>query len=334
LNGRERFRALMEGRPADSLPAMPITMMFAVDQIGRKYLDYALDYRVLTEAQIRTAEAFDFDHVSCIAETREAPDCGAPVEYFEDQPPSVIESQALLGDKARLVGLQVPDPEAGPRMTDRLRGIGLLKDRVGSDKIVEGWVEGPCGAAADLRGIGRLMLDFYDDPAFVLDLFAYVLEVGLRFARAQVQAGAELVGIGDPTASLVGPRLYREFVWPFEKRLVEGIHAAGGGARLHICGNTRSILAEMGSLGCDVVDLDTLVPLAEAREKMGPGQVLLGNLDPVRDLREGTPDSIRAALGECRRQAGPKYIVAAGCEVPRGTPAANIQAMVQFARGQ
>lgn len=334
MNGRERFLALMQGRPADCPPVMPITMMFAVDQIGRKYLDYAMDFRVLAEAQIRTAEAFDFDHVSCIAETREAPDCGATVEYFEDQPPSVVESRALLADKTRLAGLRAPEPEEGPRMTDRLRGVALLKERVGNDKIVEGWVEGPCGAAADLRGIGSLMTDFYDDPAFVRDLFEYVLEVGLRFARAQVEAGADLVGVGDPAASLVGPRIYRESVWRFEKRLVDGIHAAGGRARLHICGNTRSILAEMGALGCDVVDLDSLVPMTEGREKMPAGQVLLGNLDPVRDLKDGTPDSIRAAVAECQRRAGTQYIVAAGCEVPRDTPAANVQAMAQFARGQ
>lgn len=334
MNGRERFLALMHGSPMDSPPVMPITMMFAVDQIGRKYLEYAMDYRILAEAQIRTAEAFDFDHVSCIAETREAPDCGATVEYFEDQPPSVVESQALLADKTRLVGLRVPDPEDGPRMTDRLRGIALLKERMGNDKIIEGWVEGPCGAAADLRGIGSLMLDFYDNAAFVRDLFEYVLEVGLRFARAQVEAGADLVGIGDPAASLVGPHIYKEFVWPFEKRLLQSIHAAGGRARLHICGNTRSILKDMGSLGCDVVDLDSLVPMAEGRQKMGPGQVLLGNLDPVRDLKDGTPHSIRAAVAECQRDAGLAYIVGAGCEVPRDTPSANLHAMVQFARGR
>jgi uroporphyrinogen-III decarboxylase len=64
---------------------------------------------------------------------------------------------------------------------------------------------------------------------------------------------------------------------------------------------------------------------------MGPAHVLAGNLDPVRDLRNGSPDSVGAALAECHRQAGPRYIVAAGCEVPRDTPAANIRAMAEYA---
>ena len=332
MNSRDRVFAMLDGRAVDRLPVMPITMMFAADQIGAKYYAYATDYRVLAKAQIRTAEEFNFDHVSAIAETREAPDCGAKVEYFDDQPASIVEAQALLADKRTLARLKVPDPLGRGRMHDRVNAIALLKQRVGHDKIVEGWMEGPCGAAADLRGISTLMVDFYDDPLFVRDLFEYVFEVGMRFARAQVEAGADVIGIGDPAASLVGPKFYGDFVWPYEKKMVDGLHALGARVRLHICGNTRRILPEMGRLGCDFVDVDSLVPMSEAREKMGTAQVVLGNLDPVRDLRNSAPQSVYATLAESHRQAGPRYIVGAGCEVPRDTPAANVHALVRYAR--
>lgn len=146
MNSRDRVFAMLDGRPVDCLPVMPITMMFAADQIGAKYFAYTTDHRVLAEAQIRTAEEFDFDHVSAIAETREAPDCGAKVEYFDDQPASIVEAQALLADKKTLAQLKVPDPLGGGRMHDRVKAIALLKQRVGRHKIVEGWMEGPCGA--------------------------------------------------------------------------------------------------------------------------------------------------------------------------------------------
>ncbi len=83
-------------------------------------------------------------------------------------------------------------------------------------------------------------------------------------------AGADIIGVGDAAASLVGPRIYKEFVWPWEKKLVDAIHANGGKVRLHICGNTRRILSSMAELGCDIVDIDFLVPLEEARAQMGP----------------------------------------------------------------
>jgi MtaA/CmuA family methyltransferase len=332
MTSRERVLAMLDGRPVDHLPLMPITMMFAADRIGEKYGRYALDHRIMAEAQIRTAGEFGFDHVSAITETREAPDCGASVQYFDDQPYAMDESRARLAEKSVLKDLKIPEPRGGGAMNDRLLGLSLMKERAGSEKIVEGWVEGPCGASADLRGINTLMLDFFDDRSFVTDLFEFVVELAIRFGRAQVEAGADLVGIGDPASSLVGPRIYEELVWPYQKRLADGLHAAGARVRLHICGNTRRMLAGMAKLGCDIVDIDSQVPLAEAREKMGPNQVLLGNLDPVRVLRDATPETVFGALAECHRQAGPRYIVAAGCEVVRDTPLANMRALAEYAR--
>lgn len=331
MNGRERVLAMIEGRAVDHLPLMPITMMFAADVACVRYGEYARDHRVMVEAQVRTAEEFDFDYVSTISDpAREAADFGAAIEWYDNQPPALAEHDSLLADKACLATLRRPDPLGGGRMHDRVQGVALFKQRVGGSKLIEGWVEGPCAEAADLRGINRLMLDFYDDPRFIRALFDAVVETGIRFAGAQIQAGADIIGVGDAAASLVGPRFYSEYVWPAEKRLVDGIHAAGGRVRLHICGNTRKILAGMGKLGCEIVDLDFLSPLAEARTQMGPDQVLLGNIDPIKVLRDESPEAVTAAVAECHRQAGPRFIVGAGCEVARDTPHANVRAMAAY----
>ncbi len=331
MNSRERVLALLQGRPFDHLPLMPITMMFAARHIGARYGRYALDHRILVESQIRTAQDFAFDHVSGITETREAPDCGAVIQHFEDQPYSIDERHARLADKSALAHMKCPDPCYADHMRDRLQGIALLKERTGHEKIVEGWVEGPCGGSADLRGINALMLDFYDDPAFVRDLFEFVVDLGLVFGKAQIDSGADLIGIGDPAASLVGPQIYEEFVWPCQKRLVDGLQAAGALVRLHICGDTRRILKGMARLGCEIVDIDARTPLSEARREMGPRQVLLGGMDPVRILQNGTAQQVAAAVAECHRQAGNQYIVGAGCEVPPDTPAANLLVLTRYA---
>jgi MtaA/CmuA family methyltransferase len=331
MNGRERVLGMIEGRQIDRLPLMPITMMFAADLAGVRYGEYAGDHRVLVEAQMRTAEEFDFDYVSAISDpAREAADFGAAIEWYENQPPALAEHDSLLAEKAGLGVLKQPDPLGGGRMHDRVKAIELFRRRIAGTKLIEGWVEGPCAEASDLRGINRLMLDFYDDPQFVRALFDAVVHNGMRFAGAQIQAGADIIGVGDAAASLVGPRFYDEFVWPAEKRLVDGIHAAGGRVRLHICGNTRKILAGMGKLGCQIVDLDFLSPLSEGRAQMGPEQVLLGNIDPVKVLRDGSPETVASAVAECHRQAGPKFIVGAGCEVVRDSPHVNLRALCQY----
>jgi uroporphyrinogen-III decarboxylase len=165
--------------------------------------------------------------------------------------PPIDESGALLAEKAGLAHLPIPDPLGGGRMHNMVNAIALYRERVQGERLIEGWTEGPAAEGADLRGINQLMLDFYDDPAFVRDLFEFTVEMELRFARAEIDAGADLIAIGDSAASLVGPRIYREFVLPFEKKLVDGIHACGVPVRLHICGNTRAILQEIGGLGCE-----------------------------------------------------------------------------------
>ncbi len=335
MNGRERILAVLEGRPADCLPQMPITMMFAADQLGVPYGKYATDHQLLVEAQILTAERFDFDYVSCISDpTREATDCGAAIQFFDDQPPAIDESRALLADKRTLAKLEIPDPLGGGRMHDRVRAAALLKQRIGGQKLIEGWIEGPCAEAADLRGINVLMTDFFDDPDFVRELFEFILQMELRFAQAQVDAGIDIMGIGDAAASLVGPKIYQELVLPYEKRMVDAVHAMGVKVRLHICGNIGRILPGIGSLACDLVDVDYMVPLAQARQEMGPDQVLSGNIDPVSVLQRGTPESITAAVAECHRQAAPRYILAAGCEIPRDTPPQNVLALRDYARSQ
>jgi len=332
MTGRERVIAMLEGRTVDHLPLMPITMMFAADRLGKKYGDYARDHRVMVEAQLKTAAEFGFDYVSTISDpAREAADYGANVEWYEDQPPALIEEAALLADKSSLSRLKPLDPRGGGRMHDRILGIELFRKRIGLEKFVEGWVEGPCAEASDLRGINRLMVDFYDDPPFVRDLFEILVENAIHCAKEQIKAGADIIGVGDAAASLVGPRIYQEFVWAYEKKLVDGIHSEGGRVRLHICGNTRKILDGIGQLGCDIVDLDFPVPVQQAREEMGPMQVILGNIDPVRVLRNGTPESITSAIADCHKQAGRHYIVGPGCEVVRDTPHENIRALANYA---
>ncbi|MDH4241756.1 MAG: uroporphyrinogen decarboxylase family protein [Phycisphaerae bacterium] len=332
MNSRERIFNLFKGGQADHLSLMPITMQLATDSIGKKYKEYATDHRVLVEGQLKVAEEFDFDHVSVISDpTREAADCGASIIFSEDSPPAIDNQNNLLADKTKLASLKMPDVLGGGRMQDRVEGVALFKEKIGSDKIIEGWIEGPCAEGADLRGINTLMMDFFDDPGFVRDLFEFVIEMELNFAKFQIEAGVDVMGMGDAAASLIGPELYEEFVWPYEKRLIDGVHELGAAVRLHICGNTRDILKGIGRLGCEIVDMDYMVPISQARAKMGQAQIICGNIDPVSVLRDSTPEQIHQAIEQCHKEAGGNFIVGAGCEVTRDTPPENLRVLTDYA---
>ena len=333
MTSRDIVLNLLKGEKTPCPPVMPVTMMFATDVIGKPYRDYARDYHVLVDAQIETARRFGFNHVSAISDpAREAADFGSSIAYFDDQPPAVDESNALLADKSKLNGLMLPDPVGGGRMHDRIKAISSFKEKVGTEFLIEGWVEGPCAEAADLRGINSIMFDFFDDRAFITDLFDLVLENAINFARHQIDAGADIIGIGDAAVSLLGPQIYDEVIFQYEKKLIDAIHEMGGLTRLHICGNITDIIGGMGKTGADIIDVDSAVSMAHAREQTGERQVLLGNINPVAVLRDGTPEIIRAELQKCRDAAGQNYIVGAGCEIPRDTARENVEALAEFAR--
>ncbi len=334
MNGKARITAAIANKPVDSLPLIPISMQIAADAIGIKYRTYATDWREQVRGQLAFAELYDIDHVSVISDpATESADCGASIIYHDDSPPAIDEENALLKDKTALATISIPDPRGGRRMTNRLRAVEELKSQVRDEKIVEGWVEGPVAESCDLRGISRLMMDFFDDPDFVTDLMEFVFEMEMAYAREQIACGADVIGIGDAAASLIGPDLYEEFAFPLHVRYVQEIHKMGALVRLHVCGDSRPLLPFLPKIKADIVDLDHIAPVALAREQAGPTQVLSGNVDPVTILKDGTPETVTREIERCYVDADRSaYMVAAGCEIPRGTPAENLAALSRFAR--
>jgi MtaA/CmuA family methyltransferase len=332
MNACERLAALVRGEVGERLLCMPIIMIWAARDAGYSYADYVQDHRILAECQLRVLEQFDLDVVQLISDPyRETADAGAELKYYDDGPPGCV--TPLLADKSIFPGLALPDPLGGGRMHDRVQGAAYLKERVGGEVPIMGWIEGPIAQAVDLRGMTAFMLDLIDDRPFVEALFAWVVELEIAFARAQVAAGCDLIGLGDAAASLVSAQVYEELVLPGEQRIVQAIHEAGAVARLHICGNTNHLLPLMAQTGCEIIDLDHLVDLTQARPQVGPEPILLGNFDPVAGLLDETPAGVKAHCRICHQACGDRHLVGPGCEVPPATAAANIRAMVEYARG-
>jgi MtaA/CmuA family methyltransferase len=333
MNSFERFFNTLNGKPTDSLPVTPICMTFAAKVAGVRYGDYCRDYKILAEAQLKTAEQFDLDVLTlCSDPAREAADCGAPIRWFDDQPPAHAPDDVLLANKSDLLKLRQPDPLGGGRMHDRVKAAAYLRERVNNDIPILGWIEGPMAEAADLRGINNVMYDTIDDPNFLRDLFEFILEMEINFAKAQVEAGVHIMGIGDAASSLIGPDIHRELVLPYQKRMVSAVKQLGVPVRLHICGNITHLLDGLAELGVDMIDVDYFTDVGLVREKMGPNVAILGNVEPVRYLLEGTPEEVYEAFKHCHQQAGARYVVGPGCEVPPNSPHENVRAMVRYAR--
>lgn len=331
MTALERVHATLSGQPRDRVANQPLLMSFAAAHHGVAYWEYATDYHILVAAQLRVAEEFGVDVLTCCSDAwREASDLGAQLTYYDREPPGC--TCPLLAEKADLARLRPVEPEAGRRMIDRIMAVSALAEASRREIEVDGWVEGPVAQAANLRGLTELMLDTKDDPGFVADLMDWVTELEIAFARAQVRAGADAIGIGDAASSLISPRFYDSHVLPRIRRLVTAVHEAGAKVRLHVCGDTTHLLPFFATLNVDIIEIDSLVDLGQARLQLGDSVTLLGNLNPVAHVRDGSPVTIAEGLRACHELAGPRYVVGAGCEIPASTPPQNLQAFAEFAR--
>lgn len=328
MTSYERLMARLAGKPVDRVPNNCIIMGFGARYIGASYKEFVTDYRVLTEAGIRCREDFELDILSAISDPmREAEGFGANVVFPEDAVPYA--SEPLVASLSDLTKLKVKDPASCARMNDRLLAVRRYAEYAGKDCAVQGWVEGGFAEACDLRDLNNMMMDIFDEPEAVAELLDICTRQAEAFAAAQVEAGADIVGIGDAAASLIGPAMYEEFALPYEKRIVEAIHKAGGKAKLHICGDINKLLELAAETGADLIDCDWMVDFKEANRIFGDRCSACGNFDPVGVLLQGTPASIGQAVEGCLAVSSSRSVIAAGCEVPVLTPPENLAAVAE-----
>jgi MtaA/CmuA family methyltransferase len=325
MTGKERYIAAMTGREHDRAPVTPLVMAWAAHHVGRTYRDYYLDGDVLVEAHLAMARDFGVDQVGVISDPWA--ESGAYGMEFDYPPEGVgIPRSHLIGTRDDLRKLRPLDFDGCGRTRQRIESVGKFAAAVGHTHSVLGWVEGPIAEYGDLRGVESAMLDLMDDPDMFAAAAEAITENAIQFARRQISAGADTVGVGDAAASLVGPELYRRCVLPWETKLIEGIHHAGAMVKLHICGNINAILADVATTGADAIDLDWMVPVAAARRIVGADVCLCGNFDPVAVLMQGTPETVADAARQCLAEGGDRFVLQPGCEVPPGTPEANLRA--------
>ncbi len=338
MDSLQRIRGIIAGERVDHLPVQPLIMQFAARHVGIHYNDYVTDGRRLAEAQMSMAEDYGIDCLmQCSDPARELIDIAggddSSVEWA-DSGPAIVESRALVRDKGRLAGLRVPDPLAPGRMRDRVESIGLMRETAGPGVSIVGWVEGPLALGAEMRGLSALMMDIYEDEAFVDELLDFTSQVGRAYWKPQVEAGADTIGMSDAAASMMSPAHYQRFIYPAQRRVVEDIKAIRPDVivRLHMCGRTDDLLPTMRELPVDIFELDFPVDLVHAREVLGPDKVILGNVNTVEEMLRGTPEDVYAAAARCHRIAGPNHVVGTGCEVAPETPPQNLRALVDYAR--
>jgi MtaA/CmuA family methyltransferase len=323
MTPKERVFKRLKGEDVDKIPNLNIVMTFAANFIKVPYKKYVTDYRYLVEGNIACCEKFGIDMVSAISDPfREAHGFGANVIFPEDDVPKCTDF--FIKDYSDIRKLKITGAANCERMKDRVEAIKLYKIKAGQKYPILGWVEGAFAESADLRGLSKMMIDIYDSPDFIKDLLEICTRQAILFSEEQIDAGADFIGIGDAAASLISPSAYKDLVLPYEQRIINAVHDKGAKARLHICGNTSSILDILPLTGADIVDIDWMVNFKTANGVFKGKCCACGNFDPVSVMLQGDTEAVESAVISCVNEGNNTTFIAAGCEVPKMTPFENL----------
>lgn len=331
MNKKQLFNALAEGKQTDYTLFRPILMHFAARFNGNTYGQFASDYKVLVDCNLRALDYFDIDMVGLISDPyRETSAFGAPVTFIPEGVPRCEKLIVKSWDDVK--NLPRPDVCKCHRTLDRIRGAELFQQKLQGTVPVIGWIEGPLAEACDLAGVSNMLMQLMMDYDFCSLLLDKCAQTAKDFAKAQIEAGCDVIGIGDAICSQIDPFTYDTFVKERHKEIIGFIHSLGARTKLHICGDITHLLPSLAELGTDILDLDYDVDIASARSVVGEKVILCGNIEPVK-IQDSSAETVERLSRELVEKFGnERFILSAGCEITVGTPPENLMAMRKASR--
>jgi [methyl-Co(III) methanol-specific corrinoid protein]:coenzyme M methyltransferase len=330
MNSIERLLRVVTQQPVDRAPVIGLTSVVTLELMraaGTNWPDAHHDPAQMVRAGAAAHDQLGLESVKLPFDmTVEAGALGADIDY---------------GGGATLPKILAPrfeDPEEFAVLDDLLtRGrfpvvleaVRLARKRYAERAPVITSALGPFTLSGCLFGVETLLVWMIEKPEKVHAAMATATRLAAGYLRAQYEAGAHVVQIGEPTASgdLISPAQYVEFVAPYHRRLADGL---GRPLLTHLCGNITRHLPHLLAAGFRGVSFDAKTDVRAARTHLKGKAALIGYV-PTSLLLDGSPAEVHAASRQCLAEG--VDALNAGCAVAPDTPIENIRAMIAAAAG-
>jgi uroporphyrinogen decarboxylase len=255
----------------------------------------------------------------------EAEAFGSAIRVSKDEVPTVIGRIIVTPQDAH--ALAVPDVFAG-RTGLYIEAIRQAKRQI-TDRPVFAGIIGPFSLAGRLLDVSEIMIACYEDPDLVHEVLDKVTQFLTAYALAYRDAGADGVVMAEPLAGILSPGLIEEFSTKYVKRLADAVKTDEFAFIYHNCGNNTPVLVDsIKTIGADGYHFGNAVDLKTLLELMPSDVLVMGNVDPASQFRNGTPESIREAtlslMEKCTVHKN--FVVSSGCDVPPLSSWDNIDA--------
>lgn len=354
MNGRERFEtALRLGEP-DMVPTWELAFIeSAIFDIARHFSDDVPPTKLLHEMNPMEMLGL-LKSLFLIVEKMDLDGFTLPVQAGNE-----VVGEDRVKDKLGIVYIPSDNglalPVSGPVRT-REELEAYRRPRVDDTwfmawKMAESWFRGERAVTAmppdpwktywAIQGdLTEALVLFHDDPELARGIMRLAADITIDVVREGAKLGVRYFCIaGDlamNTGPMISPAVFRDFIKPLYREIVDEAHAAGTLIIKHSCGNVTALLDDFLDCGFDGIHpiQPQCMDLAAAKEKCRGRAAVLGNIDCVHVLPSGTPEEVEAAVREAIRAGAPGggYVLASSNSIHKDVRSENAIAMFSAAR--
>ncbi|MBU3142654.1 methylcobamide:CoM methyltransferase MtbA [Clostridium sp. CF012] len=211
-----------------------------------------------------------------------------------------------------------------------LDAIKILKAKNPQVPIVAN-LTGPVSLASSLMEPMVYYKELRKSPKEAHKLMKFVCENLIIFGKAQLEAGADILTISDPsgTGEILGPKMFREFALPYLNAIIDALKEdCAGGTIIHICGRLKGIYSELKELHSNVISFDAITNVTQMVEFVD-NKVIMGNVSTFA-LENNSREDIKTIAENCMN--GGCDILSPACGIGTKTSMDNIRSMVDAAK--
>lgn len=254
----------------------------------------------------------------------EAEAFGSVIKTSDDEVPTVIGSIIQTEEDADNLNI----PQVGAKRTGIY--IGAIKKALELiiDRPILAGVIGPFSLAGRLMDMTEIMVTCYTDPDLVHKVLEKVTEFSIAYIKAYKEVGANGCVMAEPAAGLLSPEFNHEFSTKYVKRIIAETQDENFIIVYHNCGNTVPLIESLMSNGAKAYHFGNAVKMEEILALVPADKVVMGNVEPAGQFRNGTPQSIYDNTTEIMKKccSYKNFVISSGCDIPPLSPWENIDA--------
>ena len=331
---RDDFVACSELRTPSRMPVFALGLEFEYLGAGLTYRDTRLDVDGMVRSQTEAIRQRDYDWAIIFPDDYvEFEHLGLAMRDDEDHP-TMPETYLPLDDET-LARFRIPDWDRTMRCPIHLEMLRKTKEAVGDKALVMGRIASPFSTLSLVYGIEELMIGMLAEPDVVRDNMKFFVEHQVAFGQAQIEAGADLLWLGDccSASKFISLDHFKEFAFDVAAEVAERLRKIGALLIFHNAETEAPFLGEQVKLPVHAVNVGEGPSIAELKRELEPKLALLGNFD-WRPLRDATAEEVARMAEEMVRAnlPGGGYMFNTGEGVMQNSKPENVAAMLSAAR--